>query len=141
MPQYWWEPDPFHYLKSCSWQDNNWPWSKIPFKMFCSSWTWNQVCIYWKYRISEWAEFQLWKFLHLQKLAALGRTITDSEVFDEINIEIEAHEKMFNMVCWFNPGWSMVFVICGQSNNFEVGILDLELVKPCHEKVSVYCFL
>ena len=35
----------------------------------------------------------------------------------------------------------MIFVICGQSNNFEVGILDLELVKPCREKVSVYCFL
>ena len=76
--------------------------------------------------------------------AANGRTTTDSEVFDAINIEIEAHEKMFNMVCWFNHGWSMIFVICGHSNNLEVGILDLELVKPCHEeltKVSVYCFL
>ena len=29
-----------------------------------SSKSWKQ-----KYRISEWAEFQVWKFLHLQKLA------------------------------------------------------------------------
>ena len=39
--------------------------------VFCQVCYWNhkksrKIC---KYRISEWAEFQAWKFLHLQKLA------------------------------------------------------------------------
>jgi hypothetical protein len=34
-----------------------------------------------KYRISEWAEFQVWKFLHLQKLAHGKKACLEARLF------------------------------------------------------------